>query len=94
MRNGDFTDTTYLDGAQFWLRAIREAHPCNDAANLGPFCAGVNRIVPSAFDPGGQVLTSLLPLPNIDPEIEQQQRLQLRAGNRVQAAVLPIPDSR
>lgn len=66
MRNGDFTDTAYLTALNSAAGDTRSA-PCNDAANLGPFCAGLNRIAPSAFDPGGQVLTGLLPLPNIDP---------------------------
>ncbi|MDQ3648702.1 MAG: carboxypeptidase-like regulatory domain-containing protein [Acidobacteriota bacterium] len=66
MRNGDFTDTAYLSALNTGAGDTRSA-PCSGTPPLPAFCAGVNRIAPSAFDPGGRVLTSLLPLPNIDP---------------------------
>ncbi|MBA3438944.1 MAG: carboxypeptidase regulatory-like domain-containing protein, partial [Pyrinomonadaceae bacterium] len=74
MRSGDFTDTAYLSALNTGAGDARSA-PCQQQTDattglpipLPSFCAGVNRILPSAFDPGGRVLTSLLPLPNIDP---------------------------
>jgi hypothetical protein len=60
MRNGDFTDTAYIN-------ALRRAAPNAIAAdNLGPEFPG-NRIPASQIDPGMRSLLNLVPEPNTDP---------------------------
>jgi hypothetical protein len=63
MRNGDFSDTAYLSRLQSGQLNLAPAG--NATNNLG---AIVNGVIPAnLIDPTGRIMTSLLPLPNVDP---------------------------
>lgn len=68
MRNGDFSDTAYLQRLTGAFNANNlVCQPDAATGQLPNYCIGAGRIAPSAIDPGGRVLINALPLPNANP---------------------------
>lgn len=69
MRTGDFSDSAYLTAlsgpSNNWLNWMVGANPCNKNESLCSDWHGI--LKQSVVDPGGQILMSALPLPNVDP---------------------------
>ena len=69
MRNGDFSDLTYLSKLGSDQVNGKVCDPGTVAAPkaLASYCSGPYKLAATALDKTGSVLASLLPLPNVDP---------------------------
>ena len=69
MRNGDFSDLTYLSklGSDQVNGKVCDPGTATAPLTLASYCSGPYKLAASAIDKTGSVLTSLLPLPNADP---------------------------
>lgn len=73
MRQGDFSDADYINSLGLYGVQTVPCQPDADgnlpiAANGDEYCASPGMINPDFFDPGGQILMNLYPLPTGDPQ--------------------------
>jgi hypothetical protein len=65
MRNGDFTDTAYLQSLNQDTAYYASVTPCAPSGSNTSLCSGPGTI--TTFDPNGKILIDALPVPNANP---------------------------